>query len=344
MPRYLQTAVTAKRGTNHVRTTVEDAGSLFIKIEQENDLGIDALIEFIRNGEPLNQQIAVQIKSGQSYYNADAEECLFPIDGHRDYWLKHRLPVYGIVYVPALKTAHWVDIKRFLKDYPTATTVRFPASETNRFDPSSFAKIFVATIVRETPQLSLEEAFVLFRSSKLDESYLGMTVLFRKHPNVLEVWDELVRFVREHAADQIPGQLIYFLAHIPGHGDIYYYDEQINATTREYARTLLSGLVYGDVVKLLSFIDQETSVSRGSLGQSVEAIISSLPRSGALLREIADSSDHEVFVREVAALILAMNEGANAEPTLSSLATSGSWYAGEILLHLRQYGHVNPYA
>ena len=344
MPRYLQTAVTAKRGTNHVRTTVEDAGSLFIKIEQENDLGIDALIEFIRNGEPLNQQIAVQIKSGQSYYNADAEECLFPIDGHRDYWLKHRLPVYGIVYVPALKTAHWVDIKRFLKAYPTAATVRFRASETNRFDPSSFAKLFVATIVRETPQLSLEEAFVLFRSSKLDESYLGMTVLFRKHPNVLEVWDELVRFVRERTADQIPGQLIYFLAHIPGHGDIYYYGEQINATTREYARTLLAGLVYGDVVKLLSFIDQETSVSRGSLGQSVEAIISSLPRSSALLREIADSRDHEVFVREVAALILAMNEGANAEPTLSSLARSGSWYAGEILLHLRQYGHFNPYA
>ena len=54
MPRYLQTAITAKRGANHVRATVEDAGSLFIKIEQENDLGIDALIELIRDGEPLN--------------------------------------------------------------------------------------------------------------------------------------------------------------------------------------------------------------------------------------------------------------------------------------------------
>jgi hypothetical protein len=49
MPRYPQTAVTAKRGANHVRATVEDAGSLFIKIEQKNDLGIDALIELIRD-------------------------------------------------------------------------------------------------------------------------------------------------------------------------------------------------------------------------------------------------------------------------------------------------------
>lgn len=344
MPRYPQSVVTAKRSDNHVRVTVEEAGSLFIKIEQENDLGIDALIELICDGEPLNQQIAVQIKSGQSYYNADGEECLFPIDGHREYWAKHRLPVYGIVYVPSLKTAHWIDIKRFLKSHSDTATVRFRKSEANRFDPSSFSKLFVPTIVREVPKLSLEEALILLRSSKLDESYLGMTVLFRKHPNVLEVWDELVRFLRSRAADQIPGQLIYFLAHIPGHGDIYYYGEQINATTRVYAQALLAGLVYEDVVKLLRLIDQESSISRGSLGQSVEAIVSSLPKSGALLREVADSSELEMFVREVAALILAANEGARAEPTLSSLSSSGSWYAGEILAHLRQNGHVDPYA
>lgn len=61
MPRYPQSAVTAKRGINYVRTAVEDAGSLFIKIEQKNDLGIDALVELIQDGKPLNQQIAVQI-------------------------------------------------------------------------------------------------------------------------------------------------------------------------------------------------------------------------------------------------------------------------------------------
>ena len=79
MPRYPKSAVTAKRSINHVRTVVEDAGSLFIKIEQDNDLGIDALIELIQDGKPLNRQIAVQIKSGQSYYNTDAGDCLFPI-------------------------------------------------------------------------------------------------------------------------------------------------------------------------------------------------------------------------------------------------------------------------
>ena len=182
-------AVTAKRGVNHVRTVVEDAGSLFIKIEQDNDLGIDALIELVQDGMPLNQQIAVQVKSGQSYYNTDGGECLFPIGNHREYWSKHLLPVYGIVYVPSIKTAHWVDIKRYLKANPQATTIRYQTSEANRFNETTFTKIFVPGLVRQVPTLALDEAFGLVRSSKLDEAYLGTVVLFRKCPNVLQVWD-----------------------------------------------------------------------------------------------------------------------------------------------------------
>jgi hypothetical protein len=54
MSRYLKSAATAKRGINHVRTVVEAAGSLLIKIEQENDVGIDDLIELIQSGRPPN--------------------------------------------------------------------------------------------------------------------------------------------------------------------------------------------------------------------------------------------------------------------------------------------------
>ena len=61
---YKRSAVTAKRGINFLRSTVEDAGSLFIKIEQENDLGADALLELIKGERPLNQQCTIQIKSG----------------------------------------------------------------------------------------------------------------------------------------------------------------------------------------------------------------------------------------------------------------------------------------
>jgi len=50
MGTYKRANITSKTGLNFVRTIVEDAGSLFHRIEQENDLGIDGLIEFVRDG------------------------------------------------------------------------------------------------------------------------------------------------------------------------------------------------------------------------------------------------------------------------------------------------------
>ena len=106
MPTYKRSAITAKDGINFIRSAVEASGSLFIKIEQENDLGIDALIEFVENERPLNKQIAVQIKSGASYYTPESDECAFPVGSHREYWAQHPLPVFGLVYVPSLQRAH----------------------------------------------------------------------------------------------------------------------------------------------------------------------------------------------------------------------------------------------
>lgn len=268
---------------------------------------------------------------------------MFPIADHRDYWASHRLPVYGVVYVPVLKTAFWVDIKRYLKEYPDATAVRYRTSEANRFDSSSFTRLFVPSIVKEAPSLSLEEALRLVRSVKADEVYLAVVVLFRKYPNVLQTWDEFIRLLRERPTEEIPDHLVYYLAHIPGHGDIFYFGEQMSPSTHEYARSLLSTLRFGEVVKLLSLIDPENSISRGSIGQSVHAIISSLPKAPVLLRQAAASPALDLFVRECAALILAIEQGSAAASVLTELAAAGSWYANELLTHLREYGHINPY-
>jgi hypothetical protein len=56
---------------------------------------------------------------------------MIPIRDHREYWAKHRLPVYGIVYIPSLRTAYWVDIKRYLRANPHATTIRYRTGEAN---------------------------------------------------------------------------------------------------------------------------------------------------------------------------------------------------------------------
>ncbi len=344
MPTYKRTAITSKEGINFVRSVVESGGSLFIKIEQENDLGIDALLEFIRDETPLNKQIAVQVKSGATYYSADAEECAFPTGNHRTYWSSHPLPVFGIVYVPARRAAFWVDLKRYLKGNPQATTVRFPATQANKFASDTFASLFLPAILGEIPQLTYEEAVHLADSHRPSETYLGLLVLFRRFPDDKAVWDRLLYLFKTQPVEDIPLIWVYWLAHIPGHGDILYYGKTPSPEIRAYVRTQLAQFGFTEVVKLLSMIDPESQIGRGTVGQSVEAIVSSLPEAAAVLRQVIATDDLPMSLREAAALILAMNEGTDAEPNLLQLQKSGSWYAGEMLQYLKEHGGINPYA
>jgi len=344
MPTYKQTAITAKEGINFVRSIVESGGSLFIKIEQENDLGIDAILEFIEGGHPLSKQIAVQIKSGASYYTPEAVECTFPIGSHRTYWGRYPLPVFGLVYVPALQTAYWLNIKPYLEANTGATVIRFPATEANKFNANTFNNLFVPAVVGKTPVMDFDEAFRLAHSQVPSEIYLGLLVLFRRFLKNKLVWDELVRTFMERPSTEIPPVLLYWLAHIPGHGDIFYYGEAPSNETRAYASSLFAKFGVEQVIKLLSFIDPEGQIGRGTLGQSIEAIVSSLPQSSAMFRSIIQSHEMEMSIREYAALILAMNSSEGALPDLAELEADGSWYAGEIARHVKEYEGINPYA
>ena len=64
-------------------------------------------------------------------------------------------------------------------------------------------------------------------------------------------------------------------------------DEPVTEETRDYARQLLNRFGKPEVIKLLSCIEEETGIERGSIGQSVEAIVSSLTEAGPLLASIS---------------------------------------------------------
>ena len=118
----------------------------------------------------------------------------------------------------------------------------------------------------------------------------------------------------------------------------------ITKETREYVRTLFGRFGRTELEKLLGFIDPENRISRGAIGQSVEALVSSLPNVDSMLSAIASDSSSDLFVRECAALILAMHIGKDAKPVLKQLTEAGSWYSQELESYLNEYGGVNPYA
>lgn len=344
MAKYTRASVTAKRGVNHVRAAVEHSGSLFIKIDHENDLGVDAYVELIQEGKPLHKQVALQIKSGQSYFDASKLECVFPIGSHRDCWLQHPLPVYGVVYVPSLKNAYWVDLKHYLQCLPSATVVRFPIIAANKFDEDCFARIFAPGVASMVPSLSLDEALSLAHSQSQGDVQLGIMVLFRRFPNEVSTWNMLVEIVKTRPLEFIPETLPYYLAHIPWHPDIFAFGEIPNQDTRAYARSRFSEFGFSEVIKLLLLIDPEESISRGSVGQSVEAVISSLENGTSLMEEVSRDKSLPMTVRESAAIIYSMHLPEQAPALLVSLAECGSWYANMLLAHLRDVGRIDPYA
>lgn len=343
MPKYASSMVTSKSGINFVRTVVESAGCIFHKIDQENDLGVDAIIELVEGETPLNKQIGIQIKSGQSYYDGPSNRCLVQVGSHFDYWMNYPLAVYGIVYVPSQKSANWVNIKDYLGHSGQCATIRFERTRTNIFDKDNFARVFIPTILNEVPKLSLDEAQTLFHSTHPSESYLGMIVLFRTAPNELKTWDWFIDLFRANEPSDIPPKLIYYLAHIPWHQDIFYTGEGFSESTKTHVQSRLDEFGKQDVVKLLSFIDEENGISRGSLGQSVESIISCLARREQFLLEIAEDRGLTLFQRECAALIYVFHNQKAGLPLLDSLEEQGSWLSGEWAHSLRQFGFLDPY-
>lgn len=343
MPKYLTTNATAKSGINYLRTIVEAHNCIFQKIDQENDVGIDALIELVTDEKPTGNFIASQIKSGNSYFDKKANLCKIPIGDHREYWSKHSLPVYGIVYVPEFESAYWIDIKDYLKQNPPDTVISFEPTRVNIINHETFSTQFIPHLTGEVPIIDFEFAKRLFGSSNIDELYLGLYTLFKKYADKNEVWKLFVDYFQTHPVDEIPELLVYYLSVIPWHPDMLFYKDSHTEESRNYGKTLLKSFDKEDIFKLLHFVDEENMISRGSLGQSVEAIVATIPNFLTHLEEIIISKAMDIKIREFAAVIYAYHRGKDSIKVLKSIDESVSWYIPELIKHLNEFEYFDPY-
>lgn len=343
MPKYKKINITAKIGVNYVKNIVEESGCIFHKIEQDNDLGVDGIVEFILDEKPANKSIAIQIKSGLSYFNERNKECIIPVKSHFEYWRNYPLPVFGLVFIHEKGKGYWVDIKKYFKVNGKVSVIKYPANRTNEFDLLNFNRIFIPFNLNEVPVIPFEEAVSLFESDHEDEFILGMVVLFRQYVNQLKVWELFLKVVKQNQAEEIPYNLIYCLAHIPWHPDIWYRGEQINKEVKEYVLNEIRLFDKDMVVKLLTIIDEETGITRGTIGQSVETIISKVENINTLLENIMLDENIELSIKHSAALIYAYYQAEDSLEFLSKLRIDESWFIPELLNQIKQYKWINPY-
>jgi hypothetical protein len=79
-----------------------------------DDWGIDAHMEVVNNGRLSGRLIAVQIKSGESFFEETTEQG-FVFRGkkrHLDYWQDHSLPVVLMLYNPKDNNIYWEVVRQ----------------------------------------------------------------------------------------------------------------------------------------------------------------------------------------------------------------------------------------
>ena len=75
--------------------------------------GVDAHIEEMVNGRSTGKLIALQIKTGKSYFRPQGDDFVFYGEKrHLEYWTHHRLPVYIVIHNPEDGLTLWQEYGR----------------------------------------------------------------------------------------------------------------------------------------------------------------------------------------------------------------------------------------
>lgn len=100
-------------GVQAVGEQFERAGYIF-REQPISDYGIDAHIEVVEGEEVTGKLIALQIKSGVSWFKESTTQgYVFRGDNeHLKYWIEHSLPVLIILHNPKNKSSYWQAIKK----------------------------------------------------------------------------------------------------------------------------------------------------------------------------------------------------------------------------------------
>jgi hypothetical protein len=285
----LQSSGTASVGVHCVAKVTNEANCLFHEVDQKNDIGNDAFIEFIVEQTATGCCIATQIKSGSSYVR-NGRFFFTSDEKHFKYWRNHFLPFCGFVYDPVSDTVRWVDITAHVSSKPTQFTIELP--DDNIFDRAHFDS-FRDHFLSYRPLFSDAANFgkALKEFSHTEDSARcvnGIRALFSFHRNQIETWYFVVSTINNFRGHPLLRFLVATLAHVPGHMDIFWVPGKntIPESVCAEAELVLKRMLSRDsILTLLGAID-DGGIERGTIGQCVDAIVHLAPHRRECLESI----------------------------------------------------------
>lgn len=102
---------TERIGVYTIASIFEEMGFVF-REQPIEDYGIDAIIEERTTGYLSGKLIAVQIKSGESFFKGKDKATFYVDEKHHEYWLNYSIPVVLVLYNPESKLCVYEIIEK----------------------------------------------------------------------------------------------------------------------------------------------------------------------------------------------------------------------------------------
>lgn len=339
LPTRPLTAAMEREGVNFVRNVVEKNNCIFHEIHHENDYGNDAFVELVDGQQVTGRCVGVQIKAGDSYLTTST--CRIPYTAKQaTYWSNHSLRVLGVVYDPGQQVAYWINLGARSKNLSTTGTLTFDRSEFRRLTEDTFGAIVLPLLLGKRAILTQERARSYAVSAEPEAKAIGLRTLLYDHHNSLDTWKFFHQLLIDPPAGEPNPFLAHALAHIPWHGDIAWFGGEIDERVRKQVRGEMNHWGRPELQGLLAMMD-ENGIERGSVGQSVYAIIDqAVDAADAKLVEIAFDRGTHREIRERALYLLCFVKQDGLSPVLDRALADEvlTDLAGRMQAHLREFG------
>lgn len=177
-PKYNQTNTQERLGVNAVAEAMAKIGQIWRETPMA-DVGIYGQIEYVSpDGHATGRMIAVQIKSGPSFFKESKGKWVFhPEEKHRFYWERFPLPVLIIIHDPDNNLSYWQDARQALRVAKPSDAKGITVPKSNVLQATSAQTLFEGFAVIDQDFMSVEEILGYMISAKSENASFPVSYL-----------------------------------------------------------------------------------------------------------------------------------------------------------------------
>ncbi len=178
LPRHSQSSVQERLGIASIQYYAAKKSQIW-RETNTTDVGIDGQLEFVSSdGFSTGQLIAVQAKSGSSYFSHETNDCWkhYPDKKHRLYWEKFPIPVLLVLHDPRTEVTFWTDVRQQLRSPSRNEAAFLLVPKGNILQTTSPVDLFATAGANKQPFIpDLNDVLSLMLASKSPSASLPLT-------------------------------------------------------------------------------------------------------------------------------------------------------------------------